>query len=208
MSNTKCPPPYEWLLAALEKFAGREQVTRATACCMLLDRGLSRDTKHLRVLRTFPIPRGNKPTEPKFDDVGQDVPAFSVGADYQDLYDRVESAIADLRTRHIERSRSSMAKLVKSGLSDAVGLRGWRSEMKVGKEAQEGIVVQFVGDLDLPDEALRDVCDVVTDDMTSADVRRAIWAAELDLAGYAPKGWADRVIVNRGWLKFEDRVVR
>lgn len=209
IANTKCPPPYEWLLGAIDEWAVHNDCeTRNGACCELLHRGLGRDLGRLVVLRTFPQPRGGAVTKARKPAAGGvEIPAFSVTGPYLDLYDRIEEAVATLRARHIERSKSGVRKLVKTSLSGVIGARGWRAEVPVGQKSADSVVVQLVGDVQVPDEVLRDVCDVVTDEMTSADVRRAIWAAELELDGFAPKSWADRVVIGKGWLRFEDRVV-
>ena len=201
------PPPYEWLIGAIMKFANKHSVTRAAACCMLLDRGLKRDLKAVRVLRPFPVARGAT-GEPGGASEAM-IPSFSIAAEYAGLPDRLDEALETLRAQHIERARVSAKTLAREGLGKEVGsVRGWRADVKLGDELQDGVVLQFAGEAPLPDDALVDVCDCVTDDMTAADVMRALWAAELERERLAPKKWANRHMVGVGWIHFAEREVR
>jgi hypothetical protein len=204
MPQTRGPEPYEWLLDGLERYAAKAQVTRSTACCMLLARGVARDLSKVRVLR----PRTAYRAEAKAKSAGVGVPAFSISAEYADLADSLEGALKTLKAQHVERAQAAMRVIAEFGLSKATAvIRGWRASVKAGKSTSAGVVLHFAGNAKLPESAMIDACDCITDDMTTADVMRALWAAELEREKLAPKGWADLRMVGYGvkWIQFQDR---
>jgi hypothetical protein len=199
------PPPYDWLPAALEKFAAKNDLSLSAAGCLLLDRGLRRNLSTVRVLRPFPVARG---TSGKSDGTPL-LKALSTSAEYSDLPDAIAAALVTLRDQHVERARVAALEVAKVGLSKKTdAARGWRADMDSGDKRVEGVVLQFVSSATLPEAAMVDACDCVTSDMTTADVMRAVWASELEREKLAPKKWADRRMVGVGWLHFQDREVR
>lgn len=201
------PPPYEWLLGAIEKFAAKAESTRAAACCLLLDRGLSRNLASVRVLKPFAVSRGQKAQGESSEETI--IPAFSLSGKYTALPEAIDEALGTLREQHIERARVAVQKLVERGLAKEPSVvRGWRLNVEQDGEETEGLLMQFAGDRKLPEGALVDACDCVTDEMTAADVMRAIWATELDREGLAPDGWNKRHAVGTAikWLQLTTEV--
>jgi len=200
VTQTKGTPPYEWVADALEAYAEKHSVNRSEACRSLLARGLRRDLADLRVLRTFRL---------EAIATGKEVPAFSLPAEYGDLDGKMDKALTKLRKLHLERAKQALA-AVATNISDAkaIEVRGWRSTVDVEGKSLDSVAFQFAGKHGLSQEQLRDACDCTTSDMTLADVRRAIWADELEREKLAPKGWSDRHQVGYGWFYFQKREVR
>jgi hypothetical protein len=197
-------PPYEWVPSALATFASDEAVSRSEACCRLLDQAIERGLEYVRVLQTFPAGRGSAAKNVKAD---EHIPTTAVPLDRLGLFEALEGALLTLRTQHIARAQQAWKVLAQSGLSKGlVDVRGWRTQIEGSKSAS--VVMQLETDAKLPADALRDACDCVTGGMVMADVLRALWASELEIVGYAPKGWSDRHRVNIGWLRFDRQIVR
>ena len=201
------PPPYEWVSAAIERFASDLGLTRADACCVLLDSAMKRDLSEIRVLRPFPVSRGASGERGGAEKAM--IPSFSISAAYGGLQKSLDDALALIRAQHIERARMSAKSLAKDGLGSEVwSVRGWRAEVRTEGTRLGGFVLQIANTHKLDDDDLANVCDVVTDDMTAADVMRALWADELEREGLAPKGWSSKRQVGVGWIHFAEREVR